>query len=397
MARQPILDKYQRLFGYELLFRDSESNAYQNIDGDAATFEVIRNSFINIGMNKVTQGKKAFINFTENVLKSDIFTIMPPRDVVVEVLETVEPTEEIIKRCSKLKKDGFTLALDDFIFHSKYERLIELADIIKVDFRATRGEQRRTIIEQVKSNNIRFLAEKVENLEEFNEAVELGYTYFQGFYFSKPVIMSANKLPENKVTYLRILKEVNSTDFSTERIEKIIKKDVALSYKLLKLINSAKYSFRNSIQSMRQAIALLGEQELKRWLYVIAMQSIGSDKPEHIMVESLVRARFMELLAMKNGMQNRSFDAYLIGMLSKMDVLLDIPISEILHELLVPREVEEVLTGKRKDEMYSIYSMVVGYEKSDWDRVQKYASSLDLEQDYVVQAYFDAIAWVNKD
>lgn len=397
MARQPILDKYQRLFGYELLFRDSESNAYQNIDGDAATFEVIRNSFINIGMNKVTQGKKAFINFTENVLKSDIFTIMPPRDVVVEVLETVEPTEEIIKRCSKLKKDGFTLALDDFIFHSKYERLIELADIIKVDFRATRGEQRRTIIEQVKSNNIRFLAEKVEDLEEFNEAVELGYTYFQGFYFSKPVIMSANKLPENKVTYLRILKEVNSTDFSTERIEKIIKKDVALSYKLLKLINSAKYSFRNSIQSMRQAIALLGEQELKRWLYVIAMQSIGSDKPEHIMVESLVRARFMELLAMKNGMQNRSFDAYLIGMLSKMDVLLDIPISEILHELLVPREVEEVLTGKRKDEMYSIYSMVVGYEKSDWDRVQKYASRLDLEQDYVVQAYFDAIAWVNKD
>ena len=165
LARQPILDRFNKLFGYELLFRNSEKNIYQSEDGDKATITVIKNSFINIGIDKVTGGKKAFINFTENILKSDIFTVLSPKSVIVEILEDIEPTEEVLELCKKLKRLGYIIALDDFVYSNKYRKLIEIADIIKVDFKITKGYERKKVIDQVNSPHIKFLAEKVETIE----------------------------------------------------------------------------------------------------------------------------------------------------------------------------------------------------------------------------------------
>ena len=396
LARQPILDKFDKLFGYELLFRDSEKNLYQSDDGDKATIAVIKNSFVNIGIDKVTAGKKAFINFTENILKSDIFEVLPTKSVVVEILEEIEPTEEVIELCKKIKALGYTIAIDDFVYSDKYKKLIEIADIIKVDFQITKGSDRKKVIEQVNSKHIAFLAEKVETMEEFDEAVTLGYTYFQGYYFSKPTIISGKRIPENKAVYMKLLHEISRNNFAIDSIENLIKKDVSLSFKLLKLINSANFSFSSEIKSMKQALALLGEKEIKKWLYLMVFRNMGQDKPEILIINSLTRARFAELIAVKLGKKINPFNAYLLGMLSMIDLLLDRPLEEILQELLIPVEVKDAINGINNNNTYSkLLHLIIAYENGKWDEVAEISKELNLDENSLPNSYYEAIFFTN--
>ena len=394
LARQPILDRFNKLVGYELLFRDSEENIYGSEDGDKATIEIIKNTFINIGIEKVTGGKKAFINFTENILKSDIFKVLSPKSVIIEILEDIEPTEEVIELCKKLKSQGYMLALDDFVYSSKYRKLIEIADIIKVDFKITKGEDRRKVIEQVNSGKIKFIAEKVETMEEFNEAVSLGYSYFQGYYFSKPLMISGKRIPENKAVYIRLLQEISSDSFNIDSIENLVKSDLSLAFKLLRLINSAYYSFPTRIKSTKQALALIGGEKIKKWLYLIVFNTLGEDKPEIIVTNSLSRAKFIELIADKIPIEIDSFNAYLIGMLSMIDVLLDRPLDEILEELLIPTEVKDALNGI--DNGYSkLLDLSIEYEKGQWSNVSKISKELNLDEKWLSNAYYKAILFAS--
>jgi len=398
LARQPILDKFDKLFGYELLFRDSEKNLYQSDDGDKATIAVIKNSFVNIGIDKVTAGKKAFINFTENILKSDIFEVLPTKSVVVEILEEIEPTDEVIELCKKIKALGYTIAIDDFVYSDKYKKLIEIADIIKVDFQITKGSDRKKVIEQVNSKHIAFLAEKVETMEEFDEAVTLGYTYFQGYYFSKPTIISGKRIPENKAVYMKLLHEISRNNFAIDSIENLIKKDVSLSFKLLKLINSANFSFSSEIKSMKQALALLGEKEIKKWLYLMVFRNMGQDKPEILIINSLTRARFAELIAVKLGKKINPFNAYLLGMLSMIDLLLDRPLEEILQELLIPVEVKDAINGinNNNNNTYSkLLHLIIAYENGKWDEVAEISKELNLDENSLPNSYYEAIFFTN--
>lgn len=396
LARQPILNKFNKLYGYELLFRDSEKNSYQGKDGDKATIEVIKNSFVNIGIEKVTGGKKAFINFTENILKSDIFTVLSPKSVVVEILEGIEPTEEILELCKKLKGRGYLIALDDFVYSDKYRKLIEIADIIKVDFQITKGIERRKVIEMVNSKNIKFIAEKVETIEEFNEAVLYGYSYFQGYYFSRPLIVTGKRISENNIIYMKLLQEINSGTFNIGIIEDLIKRDVSLSFKLLKLINSANYVFRSEIKSINQALSLLGEKEIKMWLYLMVFKTLGEDKPEIIIIESLTRAKFAELIAEKVKIGFNSFNAYLIGMLSMVDLLMDIPLDQILQELLLPIEVKDALNGINNNKYRKLLDLIIKYEKGEWDEVTRISKQLKLDEKCLPSEYCEAILYANE-
>ncbi len=391
LARQPILNKFNELFGYELLFRNSGENRYQSDEGDNATIEVIKNSFINIGIEKVTDNKKAFINFTENILKSDIFTVLSPKTVIIEILEDVKPTEEILKICKKLKSQGYIIALDDFVYSSQYEKLIEIADIIKIDFQITKGYERRKVIDQVKYPGIKFLAEKVETIEEFNEAVAYGYSYFQGYYFSKPTMILGKRISENKAIHLEILKVINSDSFTMDSIEKLIKNDLSLSFRLLKLINSANYGFNSPIKSISQALALIGEKEIKKWLYLVVFKTLGEDKPEIIAINSLARARFAELIANKMGKEIDSFNAYLIGLLSMIDVILEVPLNVILEELLLPLEVKDALIGVSNNRYSILLNLIIAYEKVDWHEVSKISKQLNLDEKHLPDAYYESL------
>jgi len=205
LARQPIFDGKNRVVAYEILSRDSYNNFYTRPDGDNATLEVIVNTFYSFGVKQVTGGKKAFINFTEELLNKEVATVLPPETLGIEILENIEPTPEVISACRNLKDKGYTLALDDFVFNDKYKELIELADIIKVDFIITPGIERKKIIERIGSTKIKFLAEKVETAMEYKQAKEYGYSYFQGYFFSNPEIIQGKGIPRNAIVSIKIM------------------------------------------------------------------------------------------------------------------------------------------------------------------------------------------------
>ena len=277
VARQPIFDRRQHIFAYELLFRQGQENYYSAADGDQATSQVIVNSFWLIGLSTLTGGKRAFINFTANLLKNEIVTMLPADQIAVEILETVNPTADIVEACRKIRKLGFLIVLDDFVFEPRFEPLMELADIIKIDFQITGIEEQIKLIEMCRGKDIRFLAEKVETPEEFRQAMELGYTYFQGYFFSKPIIVAGQSIPKNKSVNFRLLQQISSSLLDLDKLEKLIEKDVFLTYMLLKYINSASFGIRASIRSIRQALALLGVKEAVKWAALIVTRELAQD------------------------------------------------------------------------------------------------------------------------
>ncbi|MBC8061167.1 MAG: HDOD domain-containing protein [Clostridiaceae bacterium] len=395
IARQPILNKHNKIFGFELLFRDSNVNIYNYNDGDEATLEVLRNIYLNFGMNKIIGNKKAFVNFTGTLLKSEVFNLIPSETLVIEILENIEPEEDIIDACKILKQKGFMIALDDFVFHKKYEKLIEIADIIKIDFRKTKGIERRNIIRRIKLKNVKFLAEKVETMEEFTEAVSYGYSLFQGYYFSKPVMMSSRKIPENKMIYMKLFKELNGKDLNFDAIENLVKLDISISYKLLKLINSASFGLKNNIKSLRHALNLLGGQEIKIWVYFLIMKNISVSKPDILLQNSLIRAKFCELIAHKTSLVDIAENAYLMGMLSLIDIILDNPMDVLLEELMVPAEVGDALLDLKTNILWKILHIVRLYEVGDWNEVVRYSEEFQLSEEFLSKAYIESCEWVN--
>lgn len=392
VARQPIFDRRQHIFAYELLFRQGQENYYSAADGDQATSQVIVNSFWLIGLSTLTGGKRAFINFTANLLKNEIVTMLPADQIAVEILETVDPTADIVEACRKIRKLGFLIVLDDFVFEPRFEPLMELADIIKIDFQITGIEEQIKLIEMCRGKDIRFLAEKVETPEEFRQAMELGYTYFQGYFFSKPIIVAGQSIPKNKSVNFRLLQQISSSLLDLDKLEKLIEKDVFLTYMLLKYINSASFGFRASIRSIRQALALLGVKEAVKWAALIVTRELAQDKPQELVVISVMRARFCELLANEAGYKERGSDAFLLGLLSLIDALLDRPLADVLAELPVTPDVRAALLGTA-GLFQDIYQLSLAYEQGNWQAVIIYAGQLNIAEARLPVLHVNSLAW----
>lgn len=392
IARQPIFDRNNEVIAYELLFRNDYNNSCNNDDGDKATLDVIY-SLSTIGIDNVICGKKAFINFTDKLIKEGIPEAITPDILVVEILETVEPSFDIILECQNLKRLGYRIALDDFVFSTKYNELIDIVDIIKIDFRTTRGRERSDVIKKIKNKNIKFLAEKVETIEEFNEAIYYGYSYFQGYYFSRPIIISGKGIPTSKLVSLRILKELGKDELNIRRIEELILRDVSIPYKFFKLINSSAYGFNGKISSISRAIALIGQNETRKWLYAILMKKIAEDKNDELITCSLIRAKFAELIVTKSNCNCESITAYIMGIFSLIDSILCRPICEILSELFLPPEVNTALLGEDTS-LGTVLNLIKSYERGEWDRTIVYSEELSISSENIIDSYIEAIKWV---
>lgn len=395
VARQPIFNRKNEVVAYELLFRNGQNNFYNNANGDEATLKVIANTFYTFDFKDITDNKKAFINFTEELIKKEIATILPKEYVVIEILENIEPNDEIVDACKRLKKRGFILALDDFVFHTKYIKLIELADIIKIDFRITTGGERKKVFELKKINNkIKFLAEKVENKDEYDEALKLGYSYFQGYYFSKPIVLSRKNIPTNKDTAIKILKLINKDDFDFNKLEELIIKDLGLSYKIIKLINSSAYCLKNEVRSIRYAIALLGRKEIIKWLYVVLLNDLKENNTDELIKVSLQRAKLCELICNMSEYKNNVYSAYMVGLFSVMDAILNCSIEVILKELYIDDEIKEGLIEK-DNFLNKILKLAINYEKGQWENVEFYTKEIGVNDNKLTEAYIDAIKWAD--
>lgn len=395
IARQPIFNQKLEVFAYELLYRSSSENVSKFMDGDSATSTVITNSLLLLGVENITQGKRAFINFTKNLIMDEIPHIFTRDLVVVELLEDIVPDENFLDACRLLKEKNYVLALDDFVLDYDYLELIKLADIIKVDFMLTSKEERKKIINRYKQYGIKFLAEKVETLEEFEEAKAEGYSYFQGYFFSKPVIIPGKDVKSYTMNYIKVLDELNSTEPEYDRIAQIIEYDVALTYKLLRLINSPAFYTNSKITSVNHALVLLGFSEIRKWITIIMMRDLGADKPDEIVRACLVRGKMSELLALQVGLRSRKNELFLVGMLSMIDTLMNRSLFDILSEMPLEIDIVQAILGFN-NALTEVFNIVKEYEKGNWDRVEILCKSKKISSSKVGDAYVKALEWTNE-
>lgn len=395
MARQPIFDKNNNVVAYELLFRRGCKNVYDNVDGNEATLNVIANLFYEFNFKIVTDNKKAFVNFTEKLIKDEIATILPWKHVVIEILESIEPTEEIINACKKLKKHGFILALDDFSFDDKYKKLVEMIDIIKVDFITTKGKDRKKIFDLLNINKeIKFLAEKVETFEEYNEAMNYGYTYFQGYYFSKPVILSTNSVSTSRNTALKILRLINSKDINFNDLEALILKDPVLSFKLIKLINSSAYYIKHKVNSIKYALTFFGEREMIKWLHIVLLNDLKGNNPAELVKVSLERAKFCELICEMTEYKEKTFLAYMTGLFSVMDAILNCSMDTVMKDIYLCDEMKDALIGK-ENILNIILQVAINFGRGEWNEAEANANKINVDINKIPEIYLSVLKWVD--
>ncbi len=395
IARQPILDRKQRLKGYELLHRSGWTNSFAHSNPDQATVEVLERSMLVNKLSELTDGKLAFINVTRNLLLQDIIRVLPAQNTVIEILETVEPDAEVVKAVRQLRRDGHKIALDDYVDDPKYDELVTLADYIKVDFMGTDAEHQRRVIEYRKRDGLTFLAEKVETHEEFERAKADGYALFQGYFFAKPEVKSRRDVPRNKANYLQFLREMARPELDIQAIEEIVKREISLSVKLLRYLNSAHFGVRHRITSIRQALVHLGQQPLKRWGMLIALSGIGDEKPMELVRLSLVRGRFCELVALELGKDEAALDLFLTGLFSTLDALVDRPLDEALAEMGLEAHIGAAIRGEDPGTLGSAFKLARACELGDVSAYQAVAQRFNLAEATVAQLYAESLFWAD--
>lgn len=394
VARQPIFTKNKKIHGYELLFRESLSNFFPDIDGDTATSKLLYNSFFTIGVEKITGFKVAFINFTRDLLLNRVPLMFPRERIVVEILEDVEPRKEIVDVCREISEKGYDIALDDFFYRSDMEPLIGLANTIKFDFRATPIDEMRTVVKKLAKYDVNLLAEKVETHEEFKKALKMGFSYFQGYFFCKPEIIKGRDIQSSRMNLLELMATANKKDFKFHELEKIILRDVAISYKLLRYINSVYFRTISNISSIKQAIVLLGEKGIRRFVSLIAMAKLASDKPDELIRTSIIRAKFCELIGKKDGAPVNHSELFTLGLFSLIDAILDDTMESLMEKLPLSEDIKGALvhkSGKLKDYL----SLTVAYETGDWEGVSKSATSLNLDEGGLPDSFMEALTWAD--
>lgn len=392
IARQPIFDVKQKVYAYELLFRSGLHNYFDCDDIDHASSSVIANSFLLFGLDEMTDGHWAFLNCTRKVLVDNLATALPKKQAVIEILESVEPDAEVIEACRRLKRQGYVLALDDFVYHKDFEPLLELADIVKVDFLQSGPGERQRISTLLRRRGIRLLAEKVETQEEFEQALAMGYELFQGYFFSKPVILTRRDLPTNKLQYLRVLREIHSPEIDFQSMGRIVQSEISLSYKLLKLINSAAFGMRHKISNIVQALSLLGERELRTWVSLLSVSAMADDKPEELVLSSLIRARFCEQAAHLVGEDAQRSELFLMGLFSQLDAILDRPLIELLDEIQVSLPIHQALSGEDGIPR-RLLETGIALERGRWEQLSQLAAGFAIAERDFFEIYLDAIKW----
>ena len=387
IARQPIFDREYKLASYELLFR----NHNQQQTNEHMTAQVIASALLDIGLDKLAGGYKININAPASLLLSDLEILhsLPPNQVGIEILETVPATGAIIAACKKLKDKGFTILLDDVVYAPHLKPLIELADIIKVDL-----PQVKNLAEEVRilrQYPVKILAEKVETYEQFEQVKALNFDYVQGYFFSKPEIIQGRKIADSKLSVLRALQQVMTAQAISD-IHDVIKHDVSLSYRLMKYINSASFGLKQTIESIEQALALLGLNNIRRWLSVLALATLGQNKTSELLKTALIRAYILEKIAEQRN-EKEVGDDFLLGMFSILDALLDVDMKQALQDLHLPTGVREGLLDSSTS-MGQKLTMCKALEQGNWGDVEKWTlSGKRIEITCVTRIYIEAIAW----
>ncbi|MGA7559067.1 MAG: HDOD domain-containing protein [Terriglobales bacterium] len=390
VARQPIFDRAQRVFGYELLFRNGVEN-YFNADPELAARSTLDTSLL-LGMSTLCDNRLAFVNCTREVLLKDLITLLPPNQTVAEILETVEPGDRVIAACKRLKSFGYRIALDDFAANDPRIPLCEFADIIKVDIRATAPAERAGMMRRFGSAKCKMLAEKVETPLEFQQTRDMGFAYFQGYFFCRPELVMGREVPASRLHYMRLLEMVSRRELDMRELETMLKQEASISYRLLRYLNSPVFGFALEIKSIRHAIAVLGERELRRWIRLVVTVGAAEQACSELVLMGLARGRFCELLSDRIGSNS---DLFLMGLLSIMDAIFEVSMDVLLKQLPVEHETKAALLGQISS-LRPIYQLMLAQESGEWERSSELAKQLHLKDEEVASTWFQALQWAQE-
>jgi len=388
IARQPIFDKRLRVHAYELLFRSGPQNFFQ-AHGNASC-SVIADSLTLFNLQALTGPARAFVNVDEIALRLGAPRLLPPDRVVIEILESVKPSSEIVNLCRELRQDGYLLALDDFLGDPSLRPLVDLANYLKVDFTLLDADGRKRVAEQFSGNGIALLAEKVETQRDFDEARNLGYSYFQGYFFCKPSMLETRDIPGNKLIQLQLIGAVAAPDLNYDAIENLLKQEPSLLYRLLRYLNSPALGLRSEVHSIRHAITLLGETEFRRWVSIFAVVAMSSGKPPELIRTALTRAYFCEDFSSPAGLHEKSSNLFLMGLLSVSDALLDKPLKDVLAALPIDPEIKSALCGG-ENRYRDLYEVLLALERAEWPKLSAFTQRLGCPEDSVPDSYQSAL------
>ncbi len=393
VARQPIFTVHKKIYAYELLFRSGESNGFPDIDGETATSSLLSSSFFTVGIDKIGAGKIVFINFTEDLLLKGSPAMFPAGKMTVEILEDVNPTREVIEVCRELKKKGYQLALDDFVYSRQFDELLEIADIVKIDFLLTPMDEIERMVDWLAPYGCKLLAEKVESYEEFLKAVELGFVYFQGYFFSKPEVLRNKELSSNQMSMMRLITEVNTArEFDVDSLERLVATDMAITYKLISYINSAHFGRVQPLSSLRQAISFLGAREFNRFVTLIAASNLSTDKPNELIRLSITRARFLEQVGEKVGEDGS--ELFLLGLFSLIDAMLDQSLQNILKKMSLTENIQQALVA-RSGHLFLFLRLIETYESGNWVACRFAQKKVGITDELVSDFYLEALGWAD--
>lgn len=381
IGRQPIYDRNLFVYAYELLFREDTSNAAEFSDGEQATYEVILNTFMEIGLNNIVSKRLAFINLTRSFFVQKHSVSLPKDRVVLELLEDIEIDDQVIEGVKRLKNEGYKIALDDFVYHESLQELAELADFIKIDVVALDHQQIREHVQRLRALPARLLAEKIESVETFNLCMQLGFDYFQGYYFSQPEVFHRQRLPNNRLTILKLISELQDPGTTSTQIEAIVAQDAFFSDRIVQYVNSAAFALERKIESVQEARIILGIQTIRSLATLLAMTRIDN-KPNELVITAITRAKMAECMANKLKLENPGA-FFMSGLFSALDVLMDNTMEEILTQLALPSPVSDALLH-HSGPCGSILACVLAYERGNWQQIRcEKLSRMDIANCYL--------------
>jgi EAL and modified HD-GYP domain-containing signal transduction protein len=398
VARQPIFDRDGQIFGYELLYRSSTKNTFDCAEASSATLQVLGSSFLGFGHQELLGGALAFVNFPRDLLVSDFASLFPPSSLVIEVLETVEPDDEVTAAVEKWNRRGYRIALDDVDPDTPTLALAAHAAFIKVDLRTTTSAQRRALVKKYRRAGCQFLAEKVETREEYEEAKADGFDAFQGYFFTRPVIVSRREVPGFKINYLQLLAESHGPSFCFDKIDDILRREASLCARILRYVNSPIFARCQPVQSIREGMTLLGEDALRRWISVAALPVLASDKPNEVAKMAAIRGRFLELIAPHTTLAGRKDSLFLMGIFSLLDAMIGRPLEELLPPLRLATDVQDALlhNAPENDPVAHGFQLILSVERADWEEIARCEARLAITPGEVSRRYLEALAWAEE-
>lgn len=391
VARQPIFDREEKVFGYELLFRNGLENAFSG-DSDEASRATLDRSLL-MGLDVLCDGRRAFVNCTRDTLIKGLVTLLPSTMTVVEILENVPADPDVVAACRSLKEAGYMIALDDYVADDPRAPLAEMADIIKVEMQLTTEEQRAAMVKRFGPWRSRLLAEKIETHGDFVRARDQGFVYFQGYFFRRPEMMNTRDMPANRLNYLRLLQEVSRPELNVAGLEKLIKSEASVCYRLLRYLNSSIFGFKTEIHSVRHALTMLGERDVRRWVRLVAAVGAGQEKTSDLVLSALVRGRFGELISPR--VQHGESDLFLLGLLSLIDAMLEMPMADVLDKIPLDQETKAVLLGQ-PSKLRPVYQLMLAHESGEWEAASQLSTGLHLDSEEVAGLYWQSQQWARE-